>query len=371
MGLEGAVRLGFRRELEAIEDPQERQAAFDSMVEAAYRHGQALNMAAHLEIDDVIDPAETRDRVLHAFRFSPLPTLPPSRARNFLSDSCRTLATRPASLSPHTGRSDILDRGAPGPRTPRPPAAGPTPPFPPPQAGRTQSTGATPHAAADAPLPTGPAPPVDGLSTRHPTTTHTDTTRGRTSARPFPGADAAGGIRSAARGAAPHSCTPPPTPPHPTPPGTPPHQDPRTPQTPTTPPGHRPTGVREHAARSLCNVFSFAAATTGEHAMAHDLVIRNGRVVDGTGEAARIADVAIDDGIVTAVGVVDGTGTEELDADGAVVAPGWVDVHSHYDGQATWDQDLGPSSWHGVTTLVMGNCGVGFALRPGPTATTG
>ncbi len=73
MGLEGAVRLGFRRELEAIEDPTERQAAFDSMVEAAYRHGQALNMAAHLEIDDVIDPAETRDRVLHAFRSVPAP----------------------------------------------------------------------------------------------------------------------------------------------------------------------------------------------------------------------------------------------------------------------------------------------------------
>jgi acetyl-CoA carboxylase carboxyltransferase component len=71
MGLEGAVRLGFRRELEAIEDPAERQAAFDAMVEAAYRHGQALNMAAHLEIDDVIDPAETRDRVARAFRSAP------------------------------------------------------------------------------------------------------------------------------------------------------------------------------------------------------------------------------------------------------------------------------------------------------------
>jgi len=79
MGLEGAVRLGFRRELEAIEDPEERQAAFDSMVEAAYRHGQALNMAAHLEIDDVIDPAETRDRVLHAFRSVPPP--PPRTGR--------------------------------------------------------------------------------------------------------------------------------------------------------------------------------------------------------------------------------------------------------------------------------------------------
>lgn len=79
MGLEGAVRLGFRRELEAIDDPAERQAAFDSMVEAAYRHGQALNMAAHLEIDDVIDPAETRDRVLHAFRS--VPASPPRSGR--------------------------------------------------------------------------------------------------------------------------------------------------------------------------------------------------------------------------------------------------------------------------------------------------
>lgn len=81
MGLEGAVRLGFRRELEAIADPEERQAAFDSMVEAAYRHGQALNMAAHLEIDDVIDPAETRDRVLHAFRSVPPPAPRTGRKR--------------------------------------------------------------------------------------------------------------------------------------------------------------------------------------------------------------------------------------------------------------------------------------------------
>src|SRR4051812_30736934 len=99
--------------------------------------------------------------------------------------------------------------------------------------------------------------------------------------------------------------------------------------------------------------------------MAHDLVIRNGRVVDGTGADARRADIAIDGGTITVVGVVEGTGATEIDADGALVTPGWVDVHSHYDGQATWDQELAPSSWHGVTTLVMGNCGVGFApARP-------
>ncbi len=95
--------------------------------------------------------------------------------------------------------------------------------------------------------------------------------------------------------------------------------------------------------------------------MAHDLVIRGGTVVDGTGAESRTADVAIDDGRITAVGKVDDTGATEIDADGALVTPGWVDVHSHYDGQVTWDPELAPSSWHGVTTLVMGNCGVGFA----------
>jgi N-acyl-D-aspartate/D-glutamate deacylase len=93
----------------------------------------------------------------------------------------------------------------------------------------------------------------------------------------------------------------------------------------------------------------------------HDLVIRGGTVVDGTGADARTADVAITDGIVTEVGSVDGPATEELDADGLLVTPGWVDVHTHYDGQATWDDELAPSTWHGVTSLVMGNCGVGFA----------
>ncbi len=94
---------------------------------------------------------------------------------------------------------------------------------------------------------------------------------------------------------------------------------------------------------------------------AHDLVIRGGTVVDGTGAPARTADVAISGGVVTEVGAVDGTGREEVDADGALVTPGFVDIHTHYDGQATWDEQLTPSCWHGVTTVVMGNCGVGFA----------
>jgi N-acyl-D-aspartate/D-glutamate deacylase len=95
--------------------------------------------------------------------------------------------------------------------------------------------------------------------------------------------------------------------------------------------------------------------------MAHDLVIRGGTVVDGTGAPGRRADVAIDGGLITAVGEVVDAGSREMDADGAIVTPGWVDIHSHYDGQATWDPELAPSSWHGVTTVVMGNCGVGFA----------
>jgi N-acyl-D-aspartate/D-glutamate deacylase len=96
-----------------------------------------------------------------------------------------------------------------------------------------------------------------------------------------------------------------------------------------------------------------------------DLVIRGGTVADGTGEPLRTADVGVRDGVVAAVGSVDGKGRREIDADGALVTPGFVDIHSHYDGQATWDNQLTPSSWHGVTTVVMGNCGVGFApVRP-------
>ena len=93
----------------------------------------------------------------------------------------------------------------------------------------------------------------------------------------------------------------------------------------------------------------------------HDLVIRNGTVVDGTGNERFVGDVAVSNGVVTHVGEVSGRGTREINAEGHLVTPGFVDIHTHYDGQATWDTQLAPSSWHGVTTVVMGNCGVGFA----------
>jgi N-acyl-D-amino-acid deacylase len=98
----------------------------------------------------------------------------------------------------------------------------------------------------------------------------------------------------------------------------------------------------------------------------HDLLVRGGTVVDGTGTPARVADVAVDAGHITAVGDLgDESAARTVDADGLLVTPGWVDIHTHYDGQATWDEVLAPSSWHGVTTIVTGNCGVGFApARP-------
>lgn len=92
-----------------------------------------------------------------------------------------------------------------------------------------------------------------------------------------------------------------------------------------------------------------------------DIVIRNGTVIDGTGAPARTADVGIKDGVIVAVGSVEETGAQEIDAAGALVTPGFVDIHTHYDGQAVWDERLQPSSLHGVTTVVMTNCGVGFA----------
>ncbi|MBL9096588.1 MAG: amidohydrolase family protein [Alphaproteobacteria bacterium] len=96
-----------------------------------------------------------------------------------------------------------------------------------------------------------------------------------------------------------------------------------------------------------------------------DLVVRGGTIVDGTGDAPVEGDVAIAAGRIAAVGKIAGRGREEIDAKGKLVTPGFVDIHTHYDGQATWDERLTPSSWHGVTTAVMGNCGVGFApCRP-------
>jgi N-acyl-D-amino-acid deacylase len=97
----------------------------------------------------------------------------------------------------------------------------------------------------------------------------------------------------------------------------------------------------------------------------HDLVIRGGTIVDGTGGDARLGDVAIDGERISGVGGTAGPARKTIDAQGMLVTPGWVDIHTHYDGQVTWDPYLTPSSWHGVTTVVMGNCGVGFApARP-------
>src|SRR4051812_24473581 len=93
----------------------------------------------------------------------------------------------------------------------------------------------------------------------------------------------------------------------------------------------------------------------------HDLVIKGGTVVDGTGAASFSADVAVSAGRIVEVGKISGAAKRTVDASGLLVAPGWVDIHTHYDGQATWDANMTPSSWHGVTTAIMGNCGVGFA----------
>jgi N-acyl-D-aspartate/D-glutamate deacylase len=96
----------------------------------------------------------------------------------------------------------------------------------------------------------------------------------------------------------------------------------------------------------------------------HDYLIRNATIVDGTGAAPFTGDVAIADGRIVEVGKASGQAKETLDADGAIAAPGWVDVHTHYDGQVSWDDVIDPSFSHGVTSIVMGNCGVGFAPCP-------
>ena len=98
---------------------------------------------------------------------------------------------------------------------------------------------------------------------------------------------------------------------------------------------------------------------------AYDLIIKGGFVVDGSGAPGATMDIAIEGDRIVALGRIDGSARRVIDADGALVTPGFINVHTHYDGQATWDGELAPSSWHGVTTVVMGNCGVGFApARP-------
>ena len=96
--------------------------------------------------------------------------------------------------------------------------------------------------------------------------------------------------------------------------------------------------------------------------MALDLIIRGGRVYDGLGNEPRTADVGIKDGRISEVGKISTAAVDALDADGAIVTPGYVDVHTHYDGLATWSSQISPSNEHGVTTVVMGNCGVGLPL---------
>src|SRR5210317_1447473 len=93
-----------------------------------------------------------------------------------------------------------------------------------------------------------------------------------------------------------------------------------------------------------------------------DAIISNGQVFDGTGSPPKHVDIGIKDGVITAIGALtDGDADIRIDASGKIVTPGFIDVHTHYDGQATWDQHLAPSSNLGTTTVVMGNCGVGFA----------
>ena len=97
-----------------------------------------------------------------------------------------------------------------------------------------------------------------------------------------------------------------------------------------------------------------------------DLLIKNARVVDGTGAAPYRADVGVQDGKILEVGTIDGSAKREIDANGNLMTPGFVDIHTHFDGQVCWDKQITPSCWHGVTTVVMGNCGVGFApVKPG------
>ena len=98
--------------------------------------------------------------------------------------------------------------------------------------------------------------------------------------------------------------------------------------------------------------------------MSYDYLIKHATIVDGTGAAPFEGNIAIQDGLIVDVGNATGSAKETINAQGATAAPGWVDVHTHYDGQVSWDDQLDPSFSHGVTSVVMGNCGVGFAPCP-------
>lgn len=95
--------------------------------------------------------------------------------------------------------------------------------------------------------------------------------------------------------------------------------------------------------------------------MKHDIIIRGGNIIDGTGTAPFVGDIAIDDDLITAIGAVSGTGKQEIDAAGLVVTPGFIDIHTHLDAQIGWDPEMTPINWHGVTTALIGNCGMTFA----------
>src|SRR6266536_4761471 len=128
-------------------------------------------------------------------------------------------------------------------------------------------------------------------------------------------------------------------------------------------PGHDGASIESpmHASSthcpSLCSGASSIQQSLPGGAPMHDIVIRGGSVIDGSGKPAFTGDVAIEGGRIAAVGGKQGPARRDINADGLLVTPGWVDVHTHYDGQAMWDPLLAPSCWHGVTTVMFGNCG--------------